>query len=192
MRSLLALLLAAAVGAALAACGSSSGDAHVRGANAGAGNAGAQAHRKKDRDNDEDNNDDDEHVLAFGQPAQPAERRAITALVDSYFAAAAAENGHRACALLTPFVAQSVPEMWGHTAALRGRSCPVVMTKLFKLHHALLAGKQATMQVIRVGVEGDHSLIALEFGSIHEARQMPARRVGGRWTILYLLDTIIE
>lgn len=182
MRALLAALLACVLLTTMLACGGSVRESPT---------AAAQ-HRKKDRDNDEDNNNDDYHVLAFGKPAAPADDHAIRVLVTSYFAAAAAEDGRAACKMLTPFIAETVVEKWGHTGQLKGTTCAVVMTKLFKKNQALLAGKHATLQIGRVGVEGDRSLVALEFSSIHEARQITAHRAEGRWTMLTLLDGIIE
>jgi hypothetical protein len=182
MRALLAALLACMLVTTMIACGGSLRESSTA----------ASQHRKKDRDNDEDNNDDDQHVFAFGRPAGPSDEYQIRTLVQSYFAAAADANGATACKLLTPFVAETVAERWGHTRGLSGNSCPVVMGKLFKEHRALLAGKRRTLVITRVGVEGDRSLVALEFSSIHEARQVTARRAEGKWTMLTLLDGIIE
>ena len=66
------------------------------------------------------------------------------------------------------------------------------MSKLFKAHHGELAPKQATFTIIRIGIEGNRSLVALDFPTIPEVREIIARRVGNKWTILSLLDEIIE
>jgi hypothetical protein len=145
-----------------------------------------------DRDNDGDHNDDDENVLGFGHAADPADRLASVALVERYFAAAAAANGAQACRLLAPFVAESVPEDDGHSPGLRGRTCPVVMSKLFELHRRLLVEKKTTLKVVGVRVEGDKALAILEFPTIPEVRQIAERRVKGTWRVLELLDNILE
>ncbi len=147
---------------------------------------------KNDRDNDGDHNDDDEGILDYGHAANATDRRDSVNLVTRYFAAAAAENGAAACSLLIPFIAESVPEDDGHTAALSGRTCAVVMSKLFKLHHALLLTKHETLQVPSVRVEGDKALAILEFPTIPEVREIAERRAGGAWRILDLLDGILE
>jgi hypothetical protein len=152
----------------------------------------ASATHRQDRDNDNDNNDDDQGTLAFGHLPDAREGREITKLVRGYFAAAATEDGRRACALLTPIIAESVVERDGHSAALRGNTCSVVMSKLFKVHHRELTPKQATFRIMRVGIVGYRSLVALDFPSIPEVREITARRVGSRWTVLSLLDEIIE
>lgn len=197
MKRLLALIATVLLGGGTAACGNSGEGKAARDPSSAATLAGSTASvdtasRKKDRDNDEDNNDDDQHVLGFGRPADPADYRAISSLVRAYYAAAAKANGRKACALLTPFVAESVVEADGQSPALHGHSCAEVISKMFKLRRRELASKSATLRFMRVGVEGDRSLVALEFPRIPEARQITARRVGRRWTILDLLDGIFE
>jgi len=189
MKTALALLVAAALAMTLIACGSSGRPTRTGSVTS---STHANTAHKKDRDNDEDNNNDDYHVLGFGHLADPAEHRAIATLIGAYFAAAAAEDGARACSLLAPFVAETVVEQDGHTAALKGSTCSAVMSKLFKQNHAELVGKSAALKVMRVGVEGDRARIALEFPEIPVVRQITARREGHRWSVIDLLDGNIE
>lgn len=191
MRLPLTTLLIAWLLGALAACGATS-PAVKRGEGVARASDNSQGHHRKDLDNDEDNNDDDRQLFAFGHMAGPEDGRAIYSLIARYYAAAAHEDGRTACRMLAPFVAESVVEDYGYTKDLHGSTCAAVMSRLFRREHLLLARKDATLRVLRIGVEGDRSLVALDFASIHEARQMSARRVGGRWTILRLLDGIIE
>lgn len=185
------MLLTAWLLSTLAACGATN-PAGKRDTGAAQSSASGQGHHRKDLDNDEDNNDDDRQLFEFGHVAGPEDGRAINSLIEGYYAAAVHEDGRTACHLLAPFVAESVVGEYGYTKDLHGRTCAAVMSKLFKREHNLLIGKDATLRVLRIGVEGDRSLIALDFASIHEARQTTARRVDGRWTLLRLLDGIIE
>lgn len=180
MRALAALIAVALLATGFAACGESK-DTSTR--------AGAP---HKDRDNDHDNNDDDQGTLGYGHVPGAPESQAIAALVKSYFADAAAESGAKACALLTPFLAESVVEVDGHSPGLRGSTCAAVMTKLFARHHRDLQAKQAALKVMRIGVQGSKSLVALDFPEIPEVREMVLRRYNGSWTVLQLLDGIIE
>ena len=182
MKSLLGLLVVALLGLGVTACGGSSK----------ATTASSATSPKRDRDDDGDHNDDDAHVLEYGQAANTAERRALIALVTRYYAAAAAADGGKACTLLMPFIAESVAENYGHTSALRGKSCGVVMSKLFKLHHQVLVGENATLKFVTVRVEGGKSLMVLSFSTLPEVRQIAARRDGSTWRILQLLDGILE
>ena len=165
------------------ACGgSSSSGSHPASASAPA----------RDRDNDADHNDDDAHVLYYGLPASAADKQALTTLIGHYYAAAAAANGAKACALLMPFIAESVAENYGHSPALRGKTCPVVMSKLFKQHQKVLVGENSTLKFVTVRVEGGKALAVLSFSTLPEVRQISARRDGSSWKILQLLDGIIE
>lgn len=202
MKTLFGPLAIALLGLGIAACGGSSRDTTSQGASNTAGGsatataassvAPTQGYLKNDRDNDGDHNDDDAGVLLYGHAANAANGQTITALVTHYFAAAAAQDGARACSLLAPFIAESVAETYGHTPPLLGRTCAVVMSKLFKQHHGDLVNKNAALHVIRVGLEGNKGLVALYFPTIPEVRQIAVRRSGGTWKMLELLDGILE
>ena len=186
MKPVLAAILVLLLLAGATACGSGSGAATR------ASNGGQSVVKKRDRDNDGDNNDDDAKVLAFGQVPGAAEQKTITKLVNDYFAAAVAMDGRKGCALLTPLIAESVVESYGRSTNLRGSTCAEVVSKLYRLRHAELVRKVATLKVMRIGVEGNRSLVALEVPSIQEDRQVTLRNSGGKWTMLTLLDGNIE
>jgi hypothetical protein len=195
MKIFLAILAVAILCIGAIGCGSSNSDTSQNASNTpatGGTSTKTGSTPKNDRDNDGDNNDDDMHVLDFGHAANAADQRTITTLVTRYFAAAAAADGVRACSLLAPFIAESIAETYGHKPALRGKTCAVVMAKLFKLNHRELVNKNSSLKVMRVGVEGYKSLVALDFPSIPEVRQIIVRRGGKTWGILSLLDGILE
>jgi hypothetical protein len=189
MKPLLGTLAVVALCLGVVACGDS-GERHATGASATV--APSAATHENDRDNDGDHNDDDGRVLNYGHPASAADRRSSVTLVTRYFAAAAAADGAKACALLVPLTAESVVEEDGHSAALSGRSCAAVMSKLFRLHHRMLVEKRAALEVISVRIEGNKGLAVLDFPEIHEVRQLGVRRVDGAWKVVDLLDGIIE
>jgi hypothetical protein len=142
-----------------------------------------------DRDNDGDHNDDDGKVLYYGHAADAADRQAGVALATSYFAAAASANGAAGCALLVPFIAESVAD---ENPALAARTCPAALSKLFELHHRLLAEKHATLKVMAVRIEDNRGLVILDFPTIPEVRQLTERRIGDTWKLMDLLDGILE
>lgn len=193
-RGSLGVIAALVLGLGVASCGGS-GARSATDAAADRGSTGA-AHNLSapgsDRDNDGDHNDDDTRVLDYGQPANAADWRRSVALVKRYFAAAAAANGAGACRLLIPLSAESVAEEYGETPQLRGGTCAVVMSKLFRLHHRMLTEKSAVLEVIAVRINGYRGLAVLDFPEIHEARQIGLRRVQGAWKVADLLDGIIE
>ncbi len=186
--SSLATLAAFVLGMGIGACGS----AAVRVKSASRSASAPASPPKRDRDNDGDNNDDDAKVLAYGRAANATERQIAVTLTKRYFVAAATEDGALACRLLAPLFADIVVETYGNTPALRGRTCPAVMSRLFVLHHQLLVRKSASIRVTAVRIKGDRMLAVLEFPPMPEVRQIEERRVGGTWTIFALLDGIIE
>lgn len=126
---------------------------------------------------------DDSSIQAFGQAPSAVEDRAIAALVSRYFAAAAAGDGAKACPLIYSLLAEAIPEDFGRSpgpAYARGKTCAVVMSKIFKHDHAQLAGVQVTG--VRVSGNEARALLgskALPAGSIllrreHRAWKMDA------------------
>jgi hypothetical protein len=194
-RLLLGIGAVVALGLGGAACSSGKDTSHGRSGPTGrsmtVGTSSFSA-RGKDRDNDADHNDDDAQFFNYGHAANAPDRQASIALVRHYFAAAAAADGARACRLLVPFVAEAVVENEGKSPRLRGRTCSVVMSKLFGFHRRLLAAKNATLKVLAVRVQGDKALVVLDFPSIAEVRQIGERRVGNAWKLQDLLDGILE
>lgn len=182
MRPLLALLTIVLLGLGAAACGSTSG---------ATGSASPHA-TKRDRDNDGDNNDDDAHILNYGHAPSTTEREQLTSLVRNYYAAAASEDGVKACSMLYPLISETLAEDYGHIPDLRGTTCTTVITKLFKQRHHLLVGESDTLKFYRTRVKGERALTLLTFAMLPEVRQMLERRVGGIWKIAAISDGILE
>jgi hypothetical protein len=183
MKPLLGLLAIVLLGLCVSACG---------GAAASHGSSAATT-VKRDRDNDGDNNDDDAHVLYYGRAPSASEREELESLVSGYYAASAAEDGAKGCALLMPFVAESTAEEYGHNPGLEGKTCAVVLSKLFKQKHGLLVGENATLKFYTVRVNGAKALTILSFSILPEVRQLTERRdAAGAWKVLNIFDGIIE
>lgn len=155
--------------------------------------AAPEAHLPLDADNDNDNlgkshyDSDDGPVLYFGHAANAAEGRTITVLVKHYYAAAAANDGATACSLIYSIIAESVADEYGQSPALSGKTCAVVMSKLFKQRHRELATEAAGLEVTRMRVSGDRGLVLLRLGTALE-RRVPVRREHGAWRLAVLFD----
>jgi hypothetical protein len=185
------MLVALALGVTPLACGSSK-DAPRRTTGGSALVTAYFPHDSLDRDNDSDHDDDDARYLEYGRAANPAELREALALVRGYYAAATAENGARACAMLDPIIAESVAEKYGQSPGVTGKTCAVVMSKIFANHHAALAVEDTTFRIPEIRVLGDKGLAILEFPTIPEVRKLELHRVDGTWRVLDLLDTLLE
>lgn len=75
------------------------------------------------------------NISTFGHAATGAEKRAITALVRAYYAAAAADDGAKACSMIYSIFEEAIPEDYGQPPGppeLRGTTCAVVLSKLFR------------------------------------------------------------
>jgi hypothetical protein len=206
MSSPLIPLTIALLGASVGACGNadkrtrsasqSSASAAIAGgaaARTASATTPAQSHLSTDSDNDNDNpghsryDSDDRPVLYFGHAASAADGRAIAGLVKRYYAAGAASDGAAACSLIYSLVAESVAEEYGQSPPLRGRTCAVVMSKLFKQRHRELVADVAGLEVTRVRISGDHGLALLRFGPTRERRVL-VRRERGACKMGVLLD----
>jgi hypothetical protein len=132
---------------------------------------------------------DDGVRRSYGHAATPEQRRALTAVLERYFAAVAKEDGRLACALLTPAYASSLPEDYGRKAAgtyvVGAKTCAAVLTGVFRHEHAMLA---APIEVIDVRVNGAQA-IALDGSTTMPARQLDLARQGRQWRIEGILGT---
>ena len=131
---------------------------------------------------------DDTRFRAYGHAASPAEKRELTTLAKRYYAAAAAEDGSAACAMLVRAFAKSLPEDYGHGSAgppyLRtATSCQAVLELLFKYLHSQL---HQGIEVVAVRVDGDHAHVLLG-GLNMPASYLEVQREGGAWRIIGML-----
>jgi hypothetical protein len=209
MKLLLALLATVPLSVGAAACGGTtqsggSETTQTRSATtastqaattSGTASTGYYVKADQDKDNDvgapyDDTNNNS--VLDYGHAASPSDDKAVTALVKRYYTAAAAGDGASACSMIIPSLAKAVPEDYGRapgpTYLRGGKSCPAVMSLLFKHSHQQLATYLATLKVVRVRLNGKNGLVVLSFGTLPE-RQISVDQHGSAWKIEALLDS---
>jgi hypothetical protein len=148
---------------------------------------------KHERNDNGDYHDrDDGATLSLGHAADAATRRAITALVKRYYAAAAVEDGRRACSMLPPELAKAVPLDWGGSNGpeyLRGqKTCQAVMVLLFKHSHDQLS---APVTVTGVQLNGN-SAYAFVGSATMPAGYLIVQRQHGAWAIVALLGNVLS
>jgi hypothetical protein len=150
----------------------------------------------KDGDNDSDNSthsyfdSDDASVRSFGRAASEADGKTIATLVRRYFRAADAADGAKACAMIVPTFAKSVPETLGRPPGppfARGATCGAVMSKVFAHYRRQLAAHAPALRVSSVRVRGNEGVAVLAFKHL-PGRQLHVARAGGVWMIDGLLD----
>jgi hypothetical protein len=146
----------------------------------------------KDDDDDSDKrpHEADNESEVFGHPADATDTRLVTELIKRYYTAAAHENGASACRLLYSVFAEAIPETYGSSTGppgLRGDSCAVVMTKLFKQQHRQLSGG-ATVKVATVRVDMNRAVALFGFDGRRATHYRLAHRERGAWKLEMLLD----
>jgi hypothetical protein len=145
--------------------------------------------RDGDRDTDDkhppvDFGNDDKPLLGTyrGRPS-PATARAVAGLVKRYYAASAAGEGARACALLASGLAAGVAAQYGRGGRSRGEGCATSMTGLLGAQRETLLGEDvATMRVSAVHLDGDFALAVLLFKTAPESNIL-LEREGRAWRI---------
>jgi hypothetical protein len=149
--------------------------------------------RPPDGDGDFDNSSnsyydsDDDPIRHFGHAASAADARTIAELVKRYYAAAAAEDGAVACSMILSSVAKSLPGNLGIAQppgppAYPGKTCGLVLSKVFKLNHLHLAAYHAHIEVTGVRVEHDRALAVLGFKTL-PGRDITLEREHGGWRL---------
>jgi hypothetical protein len=148
---------------------------------------------REDRDKDYGDGDgdgyfdhDDYDTVNYPQTADATDTQAVTALVKRYFKAAAAADGATGCSLIYSLFAETIPETLGlppsGTPSLYGKTCAVVMTKLFKQNHRRLVAETATLQVAAVRVNRMRGFALLHFNGI-PAQSIQLHLERGVWKI---------
>lgn len=148
-----------------------------------------------DHDNDFDGgpgyyDPDDASVLRLGRPADPNARRGVTALLERYYQAAAADDGAKACAMIYRPLARTLPSdlaTQGPIYLHGARTCAAVTTKLFMQSHAQINAYSTRLKVARVRLKGSRAIAVLRFKGL-AARQIELMREGSNWRLDALLD----
>jgi hypothetical protein len=157
-------------------------------------------HRTTNTSNDNDADFDNDHKIEnkgyydrddgsfwnYGHAASARDKLLITALVKRYYAVAAVADGTRACPLMYSILAEAVPEDYGEGAGpvyARGKTCPIVMSKLFAHYRAQLS---APIRVVRVRVSGNQAQALLGSAAM-PAGSLTVRREHGVWKVGALL-----
>ncbi len=193
----LAVLATALLGLGATACGGAtattptSPPSHTTGTTSNA-RAGPPAHAdsstgylKNDGDKDSDDAERDRAspegdasilFAPFGHRASAADARAVTNLVKSYYAASAAEDGAKACSLLTAGLALGVGADQRPSGLNAPERCAASMAALLaQQHRQLIADDVATMVVTSVHAKGNLGVAALGFRTMPESELLVER-----------------
>ncbi|MFZ1154788.1 MAG: hypothetical protein WAN93_07785 [Solirubrobacteraceae bacterium] len=132
---------------------------------------------------------DDSHITTYGHEATEPDKREITQLVKSYYAAGLADDGAKACSLIYSPVAKSVPEDYGQSttsSVLHGKTCAVVLSKVFRHLPEQSTADLATTKVTGVRLSGDNGYVQLSSKMIPTG-EMVVQRQGHVWKVGVLI-----
>lgn len=204
-RPLLAVLASALLTAGASACGGASTGARstshatpIVAASRSSAVAPAVTAVDSDRDNDigtPQDTGDNHRALAFGHAASASDRRAISALIKRYYAAALAGDGAQACSMLYSTLAESVVvddasppgQPSGPPYMAGAKTCQQALELLFKHFHPQLVAEVPKLRVTRISLVEHHGVALLSFGSLPE-RKIPIGREGRTWKMEGIYD----
>jgi hypothetical protein len=135
---------------------------------------------------------DDGWVLAFGSPPTRNDERALAAIVERYYGAAARADGSAACALMTKLLVLVVLEDYGQAPGpryARGKTCPGVTRALFRHEHAALFAERIRVVAARTR---DGEAYVLVGSHTAPATYMTLKREDGGWQIAALLGSSLR
>jgi len=139
---------------------------------------------------------DNRSTLRYGREAGAREARAVAAVVRGFYAAAATDDGARACQLIARPIAHSrhivdlLPEAYRPapgSSVLRGKSCAAVESLVFEVEQGQRVTESATLVVRAVRVLHDRAFALLGFQGVGE-RELQLRREAGGWRVDALAD----
>ncbi len=141
-----------------------------------------------DREPNKYYDEDDASARAYGRAPSVGEARALSAVAERYFGAAAGGDGVRACSMLVPAQVKAIPLDYGRPpgpAYLRGGTCAVVMSRMFEHMHARLAGPVVVTDVRVLGSQA-HVLVG---SPTMAAVYLTLQREDGVWRVADLLGS---
>lgn len=131
---------------------------------------------------------DDASIRFYGHQAGAPEQQAITTLIERYYAAAAQDDGARACRLVHSLIAETIPEQ-DEVSTGKHETCAIAFSLLLRRLHkqrapeSATAKESATLKVIGVRVDGDIALALLRFGKAPEPDHITVHLEGRTWKI---------
>jgi len=133
---------------------------------------------------------DNENNQPFGDPPGAADVRAVTRLIEHYYAGIAAGDGAAVCRLLYAPLAESLPETYGGSGPRRstgsGESCAEVAARLLATERARV-GRRGRPRVAAVRVRNRTAAVQLGFGSGRPRYYLELTRERGAWTVSRLV-----
>jgi hypothetical protein len=130
----------------------------------------------------------DRSIQEYGAKAPSSDTAAIAGIVKRYYAAVAAGDGSRACALMSTEISRTIVATFANSPALRGKGCSSIVQALYKIPAGRARAAFAKVQVTSVRVKGDRAFALLRSPS-SPSGEMPMLREGGAWKVNALMGS---
>ena len=132
------------------------------------------------------------YPVGYGQEASQSDKLKIATLIVSYYSAAVASDGAKACRLLDSTLAAGLNEGAGASTQGANSPCALTLSHLFEREHQhLKADDVSQMEMIDLRVKGGHALATLGFKT-RPIGEMPLTNEQGAWKIDALLDNGLD
>jgi hypothetical protein len=132
----------------------------------------------------------DESIQRYGSAAGSSDKAAVTAAVKAYYAAIAAGDGVKACALLDSTFQQSLSRSLGRSPLLRSKGCAGIIQLLFQHRPGQPGRVSAAVTVTGVRLNGDHGFALITTHSI-PAGEISVGREHGSWKVGSLIGSAL-
>jgi len=139
-----------------------------------------------DLDSDVNPHEPDVDNVPFPHVAGPRVAGAASRLVRSYYAAAAAGDGARACALMSSGLAESVVEAYGSKTETVGsgrETCAQVSAGIFRHEHERLRRADAALRVVEVRTMQREASVRIAVRGSRKSQYMLLVSERGAWKV---------
>jgi hypothetical protein len=192
MRTIFALLAIFVLGSGMTACAGTSSDSS---SSPHAVPPGGYWKYDGDKDPDEHekgpSHEDLGEMTTAAYGANTADKRAITAVLKSYFTAAVSGESTKGCSLLAANLATAVTEEQSQLTSGTTGTCATSLSRLLSQQHKRLVREEPTTMVVTgVHVRGNAGFATLGFRAAPES-EMVLLREGNTWKIDALFDSTL-
>ena len=118
----------------------------------------------------------------YGGQADEAAKSDIAAAVKDFYAAKAAGDAARACALLAGVTREALVETMARSSAVKGKDCAAIVGRLLTGQEPGYRERIKGVEVTGARVSGDRGLALIDIEAIPE-EVIPVRRESGSWRV---------
>ena len=131
-----------------------------------------------------------ESVRSYGTKADAASETAIATAVKDFYAAKAAGDGAKACALLARATREAMIDTLAQSGRREGKGCPAILAALLADQDPRYRERLAGVEVTGARIQEDRGLALIDIEAVPE-EVIPVRREDGSWKVAALAGSEI-